>query len=231
MSVPLHLISSKATQGLLAALLQRWHATGGTPARVESVGGVDAARRVAAGEAFDAVVLARDALDALAAAGHVRHGSVVDLVRSGVSVAVPAAALPPDIATEAALKAAVLAAPSIGYSTGPSGTALLALFARWGIAEQLAPRLKQAPAGVPVGHLVAQGQVGLGFQQTSELLGVAGITLLGPLPAEVAITTVFSAGVAATSTRPEASAALLAWLAAPEHAALKQQHGMEPAGA
>jgi molybdate transport system substrate-binding protein len=229
MSTPLHLISSKATQGLLADLLLRWHAQGGAAARVESVGGVDAARRVAAGEAFDGVVLARDALDQLAAAGHVQPGSQVDLVRSGVSVAVPAGAPQPDIGSAAALKAAVLAAASIGYSTGPSGTALLALFAQWGLADTLAPRLKQAPAGVPVGRLVAQGDVALGFQQTSELLGVAGITLLGPLPAEVQITTIFSAGRAASGTRAEATAALLAYLAAPEHAALKRQHGMEAA--
>ena len=91
---------------------------------IESVGGVDAAKRVQAGEAFDVVVLAADAIDKLVAAGRVVAGSKVDLVHSGVAVAVRAGAPRPDIGSEEALRHAVLAARSIGYSTGPSGVAL-----------------------------------------------------------------------------------------------------------
>jgi molybdate transport system substrate-binding protein len=156
-------------------------------------------------------------------------GSRVDLVQSAVAVAVPAGAPVPDIGSAAALRAAVLAAPSIGYSTGPSGTALLALFQRWGIADQVAPKLVQARAGVPVGSLVASGTVALGFQQRSELLGLAGLQLLGDLPADCAIQTIFSGAVAATSTRPDAVRALLAWLASPATAEAKQRHGMAAA--
>lgn len=88
-----------------------------------------------------------DAIDKLIASGHAMAQSKVDWVRSSTAVAVPAGASLPDIGSEAALQTAVLAAPSIGYSTGPSGTALLALFQRWGIAEQLQPRLVQASPG------------------------------------------------------------------------------------
>lgn len=222
-------ISSMATRALLADLLAAWQAQGGQAVAMESVGGVDAARRVAAGEAVDLVVLASDAIDKLLASGHLLAGSRVDLVHSAVAVAVPAGAPRPDIGSEAAVKAAVLAAPSIGYSTGPSGTALLALFARWGIADVVQPRLVQARAGVPVGSLVASGAVALGFQQRSELIGVAGIQLLGDLPPAVAINTIFSGAVAATSGQPEAVRALLAWLASPHTAPAKQRHGMAAA--
>lgn len=226
MQASLQLISSMATKLLLADLVARYQAATGTTVQVTSVGGVDAARRVAAGEAFDAVMLARNAIDSLIGGGQVLPGSRVDVVDSGVAVAVRQGAAVPDIGSEAALKAAVLAAPRLAYSTGPSGVALAQLFERWGIAAELAPRIVTAPPGVPVGTLVARGEVDLGFQQLSELMHLDGITLVGPLPAAVQITTTFSAGIASTSTRADAVRALLAFFAAPEQAALKQQHGM-----
>src|SRR3989344_4836275 len=125
-------ISSMATRQVLADLGAGFAQQSGTQAAIESVGGVDAAKRVAAGEAFDVVILASDAIDKLLAAGHLLPGSKVDWVHSGV--------------------------------------ALAKLFERWGIADQIAPRMVQAPPGVPVGSLVAKGEVALGFQQLSELL-------------------------------------------------------------
>jgi molybdate transport system substrate-binding protein len=219
-------ISSMATRALLAELT----AAHGQPVAIESVGGVDAARRVQAGEAFDVVVLASDAIDKLIASGRVLAGSKVDLVRSGVAVAVKAGAARADISTEEAVKRAVLAAATLGYSTGPSGVQLAKLFERWGIAEQIAPRIVTAPPGVPVGTLVARGDVALGFQQLSELTSLHGIDVLGPLPPAIQITTTFSAGVCAASMQPDAARALLAFLASPDTAPIKQRHGMQPAG-
>ena len=230
MTSALRVISSMATKSLLADLVAlHAQASPGAEVNVESVGGVDAAKRVQAGEAFDAVALAANAIDKLIADGHVLAGSRVDLVHSGVAVAVRAGAAQPDISNEAALKAAVLAARTLGYSTGPSGVQLAKLFERWGIAEQIADRIVTAPPGVPVGALVAQGAVELGFQQLSELMNLEGITLLGPLPPEVQITTTFSAGIAATSTRPEAVRELLVFLASPATAGAKRRNGMDPA--
>lgn len=229
MDMPLKLISSMATKALLADLAQAWGTRSPRKLAIESVGGVDAARRVQAGEAFDVVVLASNAVDQLAASGHVLAGSRVDLVRSGVSVAVRAGAPLPDIGSEEALKQAVLAAPSLAYSTGPSGVALVKQFERWGILETLQPRIVQAPPGVPVGSLVAQGQVALGFQQLSELIHLPGITVVGPLPPAIQVTTIFSGAVAATAAEPALVRELLAFMAAPEQAALKQRQGMEPA--
>lgn len=108
----LALISSMATKALLADLCARFtHAHPDCTVQIESVGGVDAARRVAAGESFDVVALASDAIQKLADAGHVQPSSRIDMVRSAVAIAVATGQPHPDISTEAALKAAVLAAP------------------------------------------------------------------------------------------------------------------------
>jgi len=126
----------------------------------------------------------------------------------------------------------VRTAPRIAYSTGPSGTALMALFERWGIAGEIGSRLVQAPPGVPVASLLARGEAELGFQQLSELIGFEGIALIGPLPPEVQITTVFSAAPAVPDiggAQPEAVRALLAFMGSAESADTKRRHGMEPA--
>ena len=222
-------ISSMATRQVLADLVAAWQAQGGAAVDIESVGGVDAAQRVQAGEVFDLVFLASNAIDKLQAAGRVLPGSKVDLMLSSTAVAVPAAAALPDISSEDAVRAAVLAAPSVGFSTGPSGVALQKLFERWGIADEIKPRLVQARPGVPVGSMVASGEVALGFQQLSELIHVDGIQIVGALPAAIAIDTVFSAAVVAEATDAEVAGQLLAFMASPEAAEAKRRQGMEPA--
>ena len=230
MSAALNGISSMATRQVLADLSAAWQAQGGEPVQIESVGGVDAAQRVQSGdEAFDVVFLASAAIDKLQAAGCVLPGSKVDLVLSSTAVAVPAAAQQPDISTEDAVRAAVLAAPSIGYSTGPSGVALQKLFERWGIADEIKPRIVQARPGVPVGSLVASGEVALGFQQLSELLNLQGLQIVGPLPPAIQIMTTFSAGVGVHSQQVDAARSLLAYLASPAAADAKRKQGMTPA--
>lgn len=222
-----------ATRQLLAELGAAFEQRSGCAVAIEAVGGVDAAKRVAAGEAFDVVVLSVDAIDKLIAAGHLQAGSRVDLVRSSVGIAVRAGAPTPDIGSEDALKQAVRAARSIGYSTGPSGTALLALFERWGMGDELRERLQQARPGVPVGTLVAQGEVELGFQQLSELIHVDGITVLGVMPPELAFDTFFSAGLPIGLSGDSAQAtrvrALLDHMTSPDADAAKRRQGMEPA--
>lgn len=222
-------ICSMATRQVLAELVEEYERLSGQTAVIESVGGVAAARRVQEGESFDIVVLAADAIDRLAVAGRVDPASRVDLARSGVAIAVTTGAPRPGIGTEAAVRDAILAARSIGYSTGPSGLHLSRLFERWGIAEIIAPRIVQAPPGVPVGTLVAHGEVELGFQQLSELMHLPGIDVIGSLPPEVQIITVFSAAICTVSGKKDASRALLSFLASPGAGPAKLRHGMQPA--
>ncbi|MFT3790929.1 MAG: substrate-binding domain-containing protein [Rudaea sp.] len=229
MSLPLKGISSMATRRVLAELITVWQTGGGEPIAIEAVGGVDAVKRVQGGnEAFDTVFLAGDALDRLLASGRVVAGSKVDLMLSGTAVAVLAGSPHPDISSEDAVRDAVLAASSIGYSTGPSGVALQKLFERWGIARELASRTVQAAPGVPVATLVASGEVALGFQQLSELIHVPGICIVGPLPPAIAIDTVFSAGVVAGSPNADIVRRLLSFMASPEAEPAKRREGMQP---
>jgi molybdate transport system substrate-binding protein len=226
-------ISSMATRLLLAELADAYrHWDGndlGIEVAFEAVGGVDAARRVQAGEPFDLVVLASAAIDKLIDSGRLVADSKTDLVSSQVAIAVRAGAPRPGIETEEALRAAVLAARSIGYSTGPSGTALTALFARWGIRETIQDRIVQAPPGVAVGQLVAGGEVELGFQQHSELLHLPGIYLLGTMPRGCEILTIFSAGLCVTSRQPGPVRNLLHFMQSPAADKAKRRQGMEPA--
>lgn len=226
---PIKILSSMATREVLSELIARYEQDHGQKVVLESGGGVDVARRVQAGEAVDVVVLAGAAIDKLMLDGRLLQGSRVDIARSGIGMAVRAGAARPDIGSGEAVKAAVLAARSLGYSTGPSGNYLVQLFERWGITAQVAARIVQAPPGVPVASLVASGEVALGFQQLSELMHVPGIEVLGALPDEIQSITVFCGGLSAGSARAAPARELLAFLSDDAAAASKRAHGLEPA--
>lgn len=224
-------ISSMATRHVLADLVEL-AASDGLP-RVEftAVGGVEAARRVAAGESFDLVVLAAGALDELAADGHVDAATIRPLVLSQVAVGVPDALVeragrPEGVAYPDAggVRAALLEATKVGYSTGPSGTALLRHVEDWGLMDAVGDKLVQAPAGIPVAQLLAEGTVDLGFQQLSELVGQPGVRILGVLPDDCAIETTFSGAVGASASDPDAAAAVLGHFASGPAAAVKERH-------
>ena len=229
MAAQIRIVSSMATRQVLAELVALYQQTVDQSIETESVGGVDAAKRVRAGEAFDIVVLAANVIDDLIGVGRVVAGSRTDLVRSGVAVAVRAGAPRIDIGSEDAVRRAVAGALSLSYSTGPSGVHLAKLFERWGIADAIKDRIVQAPPGVPVGTLVADGKVALGFQQLSELIHLPGIDVLGPLPPAIQTITTFAAGLASTSTQPDAVRALLRFMASQAAAGPKLANGMEPA--
>ncbi len=217
-----------ATRLVLTELVAAFQRRSGANVVIESVGGVDAARRVQAGEAFDFVILASDAIDTLIASGHLRSDSKVELVRSSVAVAVRAGAPEPDISTEHALLDVVRTARSIGYSTGPSGVALARLFERWGIAQDIKDRIVIPPPGTPVATLVASGEVELGFQQFSELMHQESIHVLGALPPAIQIITSFCAGVGSGTRQLGAVRALLDDMNSPAADSIKRRHGMVP---
>lgn len=217
-----------ATRLILAELATDYQRQSGTEVAFESLGGVEAAKRVQAGGAFDVVVLATDALDKLIASGHLIADSKSDLACSSVAIAVRTGNSAFDFSSEESLKQAVLSAKSIGYSTGPSGTALLQLFQHWGVLEEVRWRMLQAPSGTPVGLSVANGDVELGFQQYSELMHLPGIEVT-TMPIGCEIATIFSAGVCAASKQADAARALLAYMNSVGALETKQRHGMTDA--
>ncbi len=226
-------LSSMATRHLLADLADAAVSAGMPAVDIEAVGGVDAAARVAAGERVDLVFLAEDALARLAREGHVIARSVTPLVISSVAAAVPDSSVERAVAPvgeafddAAGMRDALRSAGWIGFSTGPSGDALTRLIDEWGLRAELS--LVQARPGRPVAALLAEGDVELGFQQLSELVGQPGIRILGTLPEGCAIDTVFAGAVAARTTDARAAADLLAFFARPERAELKAAHAFTP---
>jgi molybdate transport system substrate-binding protein len=188
----------------------------------------DIKKRMAAGETYDLVIMAGPALDELIKQGKIVPGSRVDLAKSGVGVAVRAGAPKPDISSGDALKRTLLAAKTIAYSSGPSGVYMEGLFQRMGIADELKPKIKQTQPGNPVGEVIARGEAEIGFQQVSELLPIAGIDYIGPLPPDVQHITVFSGGIHTGAKEPDAAKALVKFITAPAAVPVIKKKGMEP---
>nr|WP_294524833.1 substrate-binding domain-containing protein [uncultured Rhodopila sp.] len=183
--------------------------------------------RLARGEPLDAVIMVGYALDDLIKQGKVVPGSRVDLARAGIGVVVRAGTPHPDISSVEALKQALLAANSIAYSDSASGVYIQnEMFKKLGIADQVAGKARMIPAE-PVGAVVARGEAEIGFQQISELKPIRGIDLVGPLPPEVQIYTVFSGGIVSASGNQPQAAALLRFFASPEAAQAVTDSGME----
>src|SRR6266481_642114 len=126
-----------------------------------------------------------------------------------------------------ALKRTLLASKSIALSAaGPSGVYLSGLFQKWGIADELKPKIKQSPG--QIGDVLARGGAEIGFQQVSELIAAKGITYLGPLPDDIQLITVFSGGVHSQAKNPAGAAALLKFLTSPDAVRAIRKAGMEP---
>jgi molybdate transport system substrate-binding protein len=191
-------------------------------------GTADMMKRLGGGEVFDLVIMAAPSLEDLTKQGKIVPGSRVDVVKSGVGVAVRSGLPKPDISSGEAVKRAMLAAKSIAYSTGPSGVYIAGLFQRMGIADEIKSKVKIAPSGMPVGDIIARGEADIGFQQVSELLPVAGIDYIGPLPPDIQQITVFSAGIHTGATQAEAAKSLVKFLTSPQAVPTIKKTGLEP---
>jgi molybdate transport system substrate-binding protein len=180
------------------------------------------------GTAADLVILTAEAIDELIARGKVVPGSRVDLARSGIGIAVRNGAKRPDIATPDALKQALLAAKSVAHSkTGMSGIYFPTVLARLGITDAMKSKIVMPEPGTPVGEVIANGGAEMGVQQISELLPVAGIEIVGPLPASLQKITVFSAGILAGAKASDAAKALVKYVAERSPPLLASK-GLEP---
>jgi molybdate transport system substrate-binding protein len=184
--------------------------------------------RLERGEPADVLIMVGYALGELVDKGKVIADSRVDLVKSPIGMAVKSGTPKPDISSVDALKRTLLAAKSVAYSDSASGVYISTeMFQKLGIAEQMKDKARAIPAE-PVGGVVARGDAEIGFQQISELKPVAGIDIVGQLPADVQKITVFSAGIATVSKEPEAGKALIRFLASPVARYIIVNSGMEP---
>lgn len=231
MARPVTVISSMATRLILRDLAETYRARIGASTSVTSVGGVEAARRIRAGEAFDVAVLAADAMDALAHDGCIAKETVRVLARSPTAVAVPIGAARPATADEPALRAMICGARRIGLSTGPSGATMGALLERWGMLGAGGRRIVRAPPGVPVARLLANGEADIGFQQLSELMGEPGIEIVGTMPEMLQPMTVFAIGLSPGAVGCAPARAIVEFLLSETAHPAIRQHGMVPPAA
>ena len=224
----IEMLASGATKEALLELIPDFEKSSGHKVVATWTGSANIRKRIAAGEVYDLVVMGDKDIDSFIQQGRMVAGSRVDLMKSGVGVAVAAGAAKPDISSSEALKSAILAAKSVGYSTGPSGDHVVKMLERMGIADQVRAKLKQVPSGAAVGSIIKSGDAEIGFQQVSEFIHYPGITYVGPLPAAVQQVTVFSAGLHAGAKQPAAAKDLVRLFTSPTAATVIKFHGMEP---
>src|SRR5215467_1343726 len=224
----IRVLSTQATEEAYRELVPQFEKASGHKVTTVFTGTLDANKRLAAGETYDLLIMSAPSIDEHIKAGKVVPGSRIDVAKSGVGVGVKAGAPKPDISTTEALKKTLLAAKSIGYSTGPSGIYVVGLFQRMGIADEIKGKLKQTPTGVFVGSIIASGEAEIGFQQVSELSHFAGVDYVGPIPAEVQLITVFSAGIPTGTKQADAAKSLVSFITAPAAAAIFKKHALDP---
>jgi molybdate transport system substrate-binding protein len=188
--------------------------------------------RIMAGEPIDVLVFPAPSLDDLVSQGKIVADSKVILARSGMGVAVRAGAPHPDISTPEALKRTLLAAKSIVYTDpalrSPSGVHFANVLTRLGIAEEMKAKSKLHDGTSFNAELVAKGEIEIAIQQISEILPVQGAELVGPLPGDLQLTTVFATGIGTGAKEPAAAKEFTRFLTSPAAAAVIKAKGMEP---
>jgi molybdate transport system substrate-binding protein len=223
----LKLLEGNALNAVMGELGPQFEKTTGT--KIDATIGTSAQlkARVDSNEAFDAIILTKALLDQLATQGKVADSPRAAIAHVGIGVAIRKGAPKPDISTVDAFKQAMLNAKSIGYvDNTPTGAALKAIFAKLGIADQVNPKLK--PLTIQAADAVAKGDVEIAMTQVSEILPVAGAELVGPLPADIQVNTVFAIGVSTAAKNADGATALIKFLTAPAAAAVIKSKGMEP---
>lgn len=230
MTLQLDCITSIAPSRMVERLAHRYSDTESVTVAVTALGGVDAQSRVAAGGPFDIVVLAEGALTELAGSGHIVAGSITPVALSDSVLATHVHRASPRIQSAQDFLRVILDSDRVGYSTGPSGKALLSILQGAGILEVMRPRLVQAPPGVPVADLIAREVVSIGIQQRSELLHSREVKIVAPLPEGMEVSTVFAAAVSAISTRRNDAEAFIDYLLSQQAAKVFEAEGMRHIG-
>ncbi len=204
----------------------RWTVTLGPSARLE--------KQLGEGEAADIAILARAGAEDLIARGKIVSGSLVDIARSSIGVAVPKGARWPDISSAEGFKRALLAAKAVAVSKpvggGQSGVHMAKVFERLGITEAITAKAKYGAGGAAglAGLVVLRGEADIGIQQMAELIAVDGIDVVGPLPAELQSVTQFTAGIPSGAAHAEAGRAVIDFLITPAAKAAIKAKGLDP---
>lgn len=220
-------ISSQAIKEAYLAFAPEFERVSGHKLNTTWNGTNDILKKLRAGETFDMAILVTPAMEAMIKEGKIVGASRIDLVRSGIAIAVQKGAPKPDISTTDAVKRLLLAAKGIGYSSGPSGVFMEGLFKKWGIWDQVSAKIKQTQPGTPVGSILARGDVDIGFQQVSELLLYPGIQYVGPVPKEMDTVSVFAGGVHTGATQADAARELIKFISSPAALPFIKKTGME----
>jgi molybdate transport system substrate-binding protein len=189
-------------------------------------------KRVDGGETFDVLVLSPRGIEDYIKGGKIAAGSNARLAKVGVGVMVKDGAPKPDVSSVDAFKQALLKAKSVGYidpaSGGSSGIYVSGLLDKLGIADQVKPKAKLKQGG-HVSDLVKSGEAELGIHQISEIVSEKGVTLVGPLPAEIQNYTVYVVGLSTAAKDAEAAKAFIKVLTGPSAAGVLKSKGMEGA--
>lgn len=227
MADPIDVLSSIATKEAYLELVPKFERESSHKVATTWAGTVDIMKRMAAGEVHDLVIISSTEFDELIRQGRIAPGSRVDIAKSGIGVAVRSGAPRPDIGSAEALKRALLAAKTVGYTSGPSGVYMGQLIERMGIAADIKPKFRSVPSGGTIGTIVASGDCEIGFQQVSELVHIKGVDMIGPLPPEIQRVTVFATGIHVKARHPEAAKALVRFLTAPQAHPVIKAAGLE----
>jgi molybdate transport system substrate-binding protein len=232
-AVEIKVLTAGAFKQVLLALVPEFEKQTGHKVTLDNATVGALTKRIEGGEAFDIAVLTPKAVDELTAKGKFAAGSRQNLARVGVGVVVKDGTPKPDISSVDAFKKALLAAKSVAYidpaAGGSSGIYVSGLLDRLGISGEVKPKAKLIHGGAVAEH-IAKGEAEVGIHQISEILPVKGITLVGPLPAEIQNYTVYAVGVSANAKQAEAAKALIKALSGPAAAAVLKSKGMDAAG-
>ncbi|HEY8269216.1 MAG TPA: substrate-binding domain-containing protein [Xanthobacteraceae bacterium] len=226
------LLTTGAMKEVVLSVIPEFEKRTGHKVTVDNATAGVLSRRIREGEAFDVTVNTPAMIDDLIRAGKIAAGSRFDLARVGVGVAVKQGAPLPDISTVDAFKRTLIAARAVAHGDptglGSSGIYVAAMLARIGVADTIKGKTILVPGGL-VAERVATGQAEIGLHQISEILAVKGVTLVGPLPAEIQNYTTYAVGLGAAAKDADAAKALIAALAAPNVEAVLKGRGMERA--
>jgi len=227
----IHVMSGGAPKEVFALLAPKFEQQTGNKVRFTYAVITELREKLGAGATADVLVLPTPVLDSLANDGKVRADSRTTFGTVGVSVVVKEGAPRPDISSKKKFRDAMLAARSVVHATPgktPSGTHMGKVMEQLGIADAMAKKVILKPALDGGVQLVAAGQVEIGIYPASEVAGVEGLIVIGPLPAEINLEIVYGAAVTTDSAAPNAASAFVKFMAAPENRAVWKEGGFEP---